>query len=135
MEQENIFAKASRLRLRFETVKGILSVEDLWQLPLTANNGRLSLDDVAIAVATRLKEKEGVGSFVNTNNKTADLDELRLDICKYIIDYRKAEKEAAANAKANKEKKEKLLQILEEKKDKKFESMSEAELEAIINAL
>lgn len=34
----SIFEQASRQKLRFETSAGKLSIEDLWDLPLTSNN-------------------------------------------------------------------------------------------------
>ena len=34
-----MFEQAARLKLRFETSRGLLSVEDLWDLPLTSARG------------------------------------------------------------------------------------------------
>ena len=42
-----MFEKASRLKLRFSTSIGMLSAEDLWDLPLSSRNGTANLDDVA----------------------------------------------------------------------------------------
>ena len=33
-----MFTKASRLKLRFQSPAGLLSSEDLWDLPLTSNS-------------------------------------------------------------------------------------------------
>lgn len=42
-----MFIKASRTKLRFESPKGLLSVEDLWDLPLISTMGKANLDDIA----------------------------------------------------------------------------------------
>ena len=135
METETAFIKASRVRLRFETQKGSISSEDLWSLPLTSGVGKLSLDSIAVETAARIKDKAGITSFVNPSNKPQDMDELRLEILLYIIDHRKAENNAAAVAKANKDKKEIVLQALSEKQNDKLKSMSEEELEALAKTL
>ena len=43
---ENMFEQATRNKLRFESTKGPLSVEQVWDAPLTSRNG-FSLDDIA----------------------------------------------------------------------------------------
>ena len=63
------FEKASRIRLRFDTPQGSLTVEDLWQLPLTSRTGRANLDDIAKSLNRQLKET-AEESFVVKNNKT-----------------------------------------------------------------
>ena len=42
----NIFEQATRQAFRFESPKGFLTVEDLWNLPLTNNTGRANLDGI-----------------------------------------------------------------------------------------
>jgi hypothetical protein len=36
----NIFEQATRAKIRFSTPVGMLSVEDLWDLPLTSTQGQ-----------------------------------------------------------------------------------------------
>mgnify|MGYP001013562831 CR=1 FL=1 len=130
----NIFEQASRLGIRFTTSKGIVTVEDLWHLPLQSPTGRTSLDDIAKALHRELKECEET-SFVTPSKVPDPALVLRFDIVKHIIDVRLAENAAAATARANTEKKQKLLEILARKQDASLESASEEEIRAMINAL
>ena len=63
-----MFEKASRMKLRFNTQRGVLSVEDLWDLPL------IQLDNIAIALNKKLQEskteassKPGLRTLLNLN--------------------------------------------------------------------
>ena len=60
----NIFEQATRAKIRFSTPVGMLSVEDLWDLPLTSARARANLDDVARLLDAELKSTSSV-SFVN----------------------------------------------------------------------
>lgn len=83
------FIKASRIKLRFATNKGELSVEDLWDLSLE------SLDQIAVNVDKQI-ETSGTKSFIGKRNtKNAEL-ELALEILKYVIEVKLQEKEAKA---------------------------------------
>jgi hypothetical protein len=87
---ENIFEQASRLKLRFETTKGLLSVEDLWQLSLQ------SLDTIAKAVNRKLKEvaeESFIPAPIRTNSASAEL-QLKLDLLKHVITTLDAETKA-----------------------------------------
>jgi hypothetical protein len=128
-----MFEKAARLKLRFETCQGCLSAEDLWDLPLTSNRGRANLDEIAIALHGQLQRSSV--SFVNDDDKPNELIQLRFDVVKHVIDVRKAENKAAADAHAKAEQKQKLLGILARKQDEELEGKTREELEAMIAAL
>lgn len=96
-----IFAKASKQKLRFDFSKGQLSTEDLWQLKLT------DLNEIAKKVSKAIKDN-GEETFLSTptsTDKKVVADKLRLDILKEVISV----KETAA--KASKERTEKLAQL------------------------
>ncbi len=117
----DIFEKASRLKLRFTTTKGLLSVEDLWDLSLT------SLDTIAKAVNKRLKE-ENEESFITTRSKSNSELELSLDILKHVITIKLEEKEKAT-LKAERRAELDLLKNLRE--NKKLEALNSLSLEEI----
>ena len=88
-----MFEKATRLKLRFETKKGQLSTEDLWDLPLSSTTGAVNLDDIARALHLKVSTQTDV-SFVNPAAKSpaAEREQLALDVVKQVIAVRLAEK-------------------------------------------
>jgi len=129
-----IFEKATREKFRYPSVKGLLTTEQLWELPLTAKSG-FSLDDVAKAVNAELKAID-TESFVATETNPAKATlETKLEVVKHVIAIRLAEDQAAKAAAAKKLEKEKLLAVLGRKQDAVLESLTEAELLARINNL
>ena len=130
----NIFEQASRAGLRFTTAKGMATADDLWNLPLTSTTGRLNLDDIARSISAKIKESE-VESFVLKSTKANDLEKLRLDIVKRVIEVKLEEAEARKNEKQNAERKQALLEALSSKKAESLTKMTEEELEAELKKL
>lgn len=128
----NIFAQATRAKLRFTTPSGNISVEDLWDLDL--DKGRVNLDDIARGLFRQLKHSDDV-SFVNPGKKSDAKVQLAFDVVKYIIDVRLAEVAAAAEARANKEKKQKLMALVAAQEDAALAAMPVEELRRMIAAL
>lgn len=130
-----MFEKASRLALRFTTSKGNITVEDVWNLPLTTTvTAGVSLDNLAKSISRQLKETEAE-SFVVQSSKADELLQLRFDLIKHIISVRLAEADKAKTLKANKEKKEKIMEIITKKKDEVLANSSVDDLEKMLNAL
>lgn len=125
-----MFEQASRMKLRFETERGSLSAEDLWDLPLTSSTGRLNLDEIALDLHGQLKGAAEVVSFVDEAAKGDPVVQLRFDLVKHIIDVRKKENAEALAAKDRQATKQRLMAALERKRDNKFETMSEEDLHA-----
>jgi hypothetical protein len=128
-----IFEQAARLKIRFETQKGLLSAEDLWDLPLTSAKGA-NLDDIARGLYALLRSDNNV-SFVNPGQKSDPTAQLRFDIAKHIIDVRIAENAAAATASANHDKKQRLLGIIAEKEGQALTALSVEKLRGMVAAL
>lgn len=140
MDNNLLFATASRQKFRFNSPQGQLSVEDLWDLPLTSPSGKnANLDDIARALHKQLKEFDGETiSFVKpASSNKAKTEELqaKFDITKFVIDAKVAERDAAALAQEKKEKKQKLLELLDKKKNAELEGKSTAEIEAMLKDL
>jgi len=129
-----MFEKASRIKIRFESPKGYLSVEDLWDLPLSSCTGKANLDDIARSLYKQLKE-ESTESFVVKDPKTNTTVQLGFDLVRHIIDVRLAEAEVLATAKANREKKQQLLHIIAQKENEQLMGSSLDELKARVESM
>lgn len=130
-----MFEAASRLKFRFESPKGLLSVEDLWDLPLTSNTGKANLDDIAKGIYRQMKTTGDDVSFVTPAQKSDASNEVKLDILKHIIAVRVAERDAAALAAANREKKQQLLALIAQKENDQLAGKSLDELKALAESL
>ena len=82
----SIFKEAAKLKLRFKA-KGNMSVEDLFDLPLTSKDG-VSLNDIAKEIYKNIKEDSGV-DFVGEVIETDRIEELKLQFVKEIIKDKK----------------------------------------------
>ena len=123
---EKMFETAIRSKVRFETTKGQLSTEDLWDIPMTSKLG-FSLDDIAKGLYKRIKETEET-SFVVKKSPKNKLLELKFEIVKYIIKTRLEEKEIAKNALAKAQQKEKILGLIADKEDEELKSKTKEDL-------
>lgn len=134
MTTQNIFEYATRNKIRFASIRGELSVEQLWDVPLRAKDD-FNLNAVAKATNKALKEISEE-SFVETSKTPAHTRlETAMEVVKYVIETKLAEEEAAKKRAANKLEKEKLLGILAEKQAGKLSELSEKELQKRIAAL
>lgn len=131
---QNIFEYATRSKLRFTSIRGELSVEQLWDVPLRSRDD-FNLNMIAKTTNKAFKEISEE-SFVETT-KTAEHTrrEAALETVKYVIDTKLAEEAAAKTRADKKQEKEKLLGILAEKQAGKLSELSEKELQKRIAAL
>ena len=120
-----MYKKASQLQLRFNTTKGQLTVEQLWDLPL------VMLDALAVSLETEYK-KSGKKSFlVAKSTKDKEL-KLAFDI---VLDVLTTKLEAAAAAKTiadTKEHNQRILGLIKQKQDSELEGKSIEELEKLL---
>lgn len=123
------FEKAVRSKLRFESTKGQMSVEDLWDLSLT------SLDAMAVATNRKLKDAEETVSFItNTPRKNSEL-ELKMEILKRVIEVKVAEQEASKTKAQRSQELELLKNLRADKKMEALKNLSEADIEKRIAEL
>jgi len=122
-----MFERATRQKLRFDTSKGQLSVEDLWDLPLTSTRGHVNLDDLARGFHNQLKNNDDI-SFVDVDRKNDSVIQLKFDIVKHIIDVKLAERALAALKAENDMKKSRIMELIAQRQDEALSSKSIDEL-------
>lgn len=130
-----MFEKAVRLKMRFASPQGNLTVEDLWDLPLTSTRGNsANLNNVAKEISRQLKDA-GEEDFVTQKVGADELLQLKMEIVKRVIQVRQDENAAGRAATERKERKEKLLELIARKQDQQLEGKPLEELQAMVEAL
>jgi hypothetical protein len=133
----DMFEKAARMKLRFDTPQGHMGVEDLYDLPLTSKGERVraNLDDLARSLYRRIKQNEDTVSFVTPAQKTDETDTLRFEIVKHVIAVRVAERDAATEARAKADRKQQVLEIIARKQNQALEASSIEDLHKLLDSL
>lgn len=124
MSEVNLFEVATRENYLFP-FKGMINVIDLWDLSLT------NLDSVFKTLNAEVKKSEEESLL---NAKTKEDEELtnKIEIIKYIVSKKLAEKEAKENEKKNKEKRQRILEIKAKRQDEALENMSDEDLDKLL---
>jgi hypothetical protein len=130
----DIFIYATRNQLRFASVRGELSVEQLWFVPLRSRD-EFNLNNIAKACNKALADATEQNFVETTKTPEHTRLEVSLEIVKHVIATKLAEEEAARSRATKAQEKQKLLRILAEKQDGKLSEMSEQELRERIAAL
>lgn len=130
----DLYKYAAQNALRFPSVRGSLTAEQLFDLPLTSKDG-FDLDGVAKTVNAGLKAC-GEESFVSTTaNPQQKMLEAALDIVKDVIATKQAAAAALLARQTKATERRKILDALEAKKDQQLTSASIEDLEKKLAAL
>lgn len=121
-----MYKKASKLKLRFQTNRGVLSAEQLWDL---------SFSDLSSAIKAHLKllkkDNENELSFLGDVDINPE-EELRFNILKDVYITKKEEKELLRNEAETKAHNQKILALIAEKQEGKLRDMSIEELQKLL---
>lgn len=126
----DLFERATKQKLRFNTSVGTVSVEELWDIPLTSH-GTISLDTIAKELNRAVKADDDE-SFVTKKSTSNTRLTLQFDIVKHIIEVRLAEAEAKLGRKAKKEKQQQILALIADKKNTELAGKTVEELTALL---
>jgi len=123
-----MYKQASKLGLRFATEKGNLSVEQLWDLSQT------ELSNTIKSVKKLLKQNtdDDELSFLGDTVVTDDVNKLRFELLKDVYLTKKKEAEELRTAKEDKARKQKIAEIIAEKKEGALRDKSIEELEQLM---
>ena len=124
---KNIFEYATRNKVRFP-YKGSISVEDLWDLGVT------ELDKIYKTLNAQVKQSQEE-SLLMVKNETDVLLETQIEIVKYIVAVKLAEREALAKAADKAVQKQKIMSIIAKKQDESLENSSIDVLQKLLDVL
>jgi hypothetical protein len=124
---EKMFEIAVRTKMRFP-FKGLVSVEDLWDLNVR------DLDSIFKSLNSQLKQAKEE-SLLDMKTKQDEELELKIEIVKYIVKVKQEEENARLLAKAKKEQKQKIMEILSAKQDADLQNKSIEELTKMLEEL
>lgn len=127
-----MFEQAIRSKLRFPSIQGLLTAEDLWDLPLESKaSGKASLNSVAVMCHADT-EKSAELNFVRPGARPNAAAVLRFEIVKHVIQVKIDESKARKTKAEVKAQNQKIMGIIERKKDAGLEATDIAALEAMI---
>ena len=129
-----LFEKASKLKLRFPIPKGEVTVEDVWDLPLTSTRGP-SLNMLAKKLNRLSKDAEEESFVEEIKSKANTILELKFNIVKHIIEVKLKRRKAREDTALRKDKKEKLLGIIADKEMEGLKATSLSDLQKMVEDL
>ena len=127
MTVNNIFEYAVRNKVRFP-FKGLISVEDLWDLSVT------NLDSIYKTLNKEIKQSEEESLLTTKTNVDTEL-EVQIAIVKHIVSVKLAEQEAREKAAAKKAQKQKIMSIIATKEDEALQNTSVEDLKKMLDEL
>lgn len=123
----NIFEMATKNKFRFP-YKGLISVEDLWDLNQT------QLDSIYKTLNKDIKQAQEESLMSKKSTADAEL-QAKIDIVKHIFSVKQQEAMDRMIASENAEKKRRILEIIAQKQDASLQNMSEDELRKMLEEI
>lgn len=127
MTAAELFIEATKKNYQFP-FRGMINVIDLWELSVQ------NLDLVFKSLNADYKKSEEESLLSAQTKESEELSE-KIEIVKYIVNEKLAEKKAKEDAKKNREMKQRLLEIKAKRQDAALEGLSDAELDKMIQAM
>ena len=127
MQNVNMFEVANSKKFRFN-FKGLISTEDLFDLSVK------DLDSIFKTLNSQLKQtrEESLLEVKSTEDQILDM---KINIVKHIFNLKQEEEAKRIKAKENKEKKQKLMEILANKEDQDLLNKSKEDIQKMLNEL
>ena len=123
----NVFMEATRKKMRFPSTKGMLTVEDLWDL----NNN--ALNEVYMQLKSEKKEDDGL--LPSSNSAYNQEIDVKLEIIRCIYDSKVYAQKVQESNEVRRQQKEKIKEILKDREDGALRNKSTEELEEMLKNL
>lgn len=124
---DNLFIMATRHKFRFP-FKGVATIEDLWDLSVR------ELDTIFKALNAQAKQTNEE-SLLATKSKDDTILEAKIEIIRYIVSTKLAEAEAERAQIKQREKRNRIAEILADKQDEELRGKSVEELTAMLKSM
>lgn len=116
---------ATQQKLRFQTSKGLLSTEQLWDLSVN------DLDSLAVQLQDAYNNSKGKSFLEKKTDKDKGL-KLMFDVVLDVLNTKVEESEAKKDAAETKEHNQKIISLIKEKQDGALANKSIAQLEKML---
>lgn len=123
----NIFEAAARGKFRFP-YKGMITAEDLWDLPLEA------LDSIFKTLNAKAKKAQEE-SLLDTKSKEDEETLIKIAVIRRVVEVKKQEQLERVLAAETREKRRRILAILADRDDEELRAKSRQELEDMLKGL
>lgn len=126
----SIYKQAAQQKLRFDTTRGSLSAEQLFDLPLTVL--ATAIRNLRGTMKKEVQVEDDL-SFLDQPVKANTANQLRFEILKDVYLTKKAEVAAVIADRERKERNQRIMELIKNKQDKELENKSIEELKAMLN--
>lgn len=123
----NIFEFAIRNKLRFP-FKGMISTEDLWDLSLE------SLDSIYKTLNAQKKETQEESLLQKETKENKELT-AKIEIVKYVVTTKQEEIDARKQLVAKAAEKQRIMELIDQKKNEELSGKSLEELEELLKKI
>lgn len=137
----NLFVVASREKYLFPTVRGNVTLNDLWDIPLNSKSG-FSLNAIANSIHSEILKENSGGNidFVNDKKATSSKNKIetlenKLELVKFVIGTLKTEAENSAKASEVSAQKQKIMEAIANKQNEAFNNLSKEDLEKMLSEI
>ena len=122
------FETATRRKLRFQTTKGNLSIEDLWDVPLTV------LDEAYKGLSRQIRDVED-DSLLAKRDSGVEEATIKRDLVKHVVEVRQAEATEKRSREARRAQAARVRELIAQKQDEALSGKSTEELAALLAEL
>ena len=121
-----MYLELLKQKARFDSSKGSLSMEQLFDLSLT------DLDQIAVKLDDQYESSKKSKSFLSKRTKKDKVAKMKLNFVLDVMNYKQEEEERLTSIKNKKEFNNKIGAIIERKRHQELESLSLKDLEKLL---